>query len=491
MKSMRRGRQLLYVVGSFGILLLTASLFFSRYRIGAFTVDDPGLIAYLGDGTRSTSDKIFKNISANRWRPFADLNYVLAFTVLGKSFAAWSFYSTVLLSLTGGVLFATARLLGASTLVASALSVLLVTSRFVHYQVMTATGLMEAWALLTFAFLVLVGVMVVQRPTRTNHISLTLCFWILVLTHERFQSLAPALILLLCLKREVPLRARGTWTALLMLAPITLFGVKQVFLDMPFFVGVGSATDLGFTGTSTTQHINQFVLHLLGLNVGEVWFSGLVVGAQPASTLILAVLAMLIFWGMVGAVLQTPRKLESVSRSENAQLVMVGVVALACLMAPAVATSRLELRWISSSYLLTLVFFGGLTSRLFRDSAGTKWVARAWLTVMLFFSISMNVDYRNESDRVFFRASQPGTLAALDVLLPAYSRAVEIDAPIYVVDALERPDVGAGLSFLVSVHSDLKLPTLVQLVSVDHIPLNDKDPIVILMAEDGSVSEGS
>lgn len=440
---------------------------------------------------RSTGDKIFKNISSNRWRPFADLNYVLAFTVLGKSFAAWSFYSTVLLSLTGGVLFVAARRLGASNLVASVLAVLLVTSRFVHYQVMTATGLMEAWALLTFALLVLVGVMVVQRPAFVYLISLTLVFLILILTHERFQSLAPALILLVCLKRDIPRRARVSWTALLVLAPITLYVVKQVYFDMPFFVGVGSSTELGFTRTSTTQHINQFLLQLLGLNVGEAWFSGLVVGAQPASTLILAVIAMLIFWVMVGTALQMPRSWSLFPRSENAQLVMVGVVALACLMAPAVATSRLELRWISSSYLLTLLFFAGLTSQLFRDSAGKKWAARAWLSVMLFFSITMNVKYRNEADRVFFRAYQPGSLAVLDVLLPAYSRADEIDAPIYVVDALERPDVGAGLNFLVSVHSDLKLPTLVQLVSVDQIPLDAKDPIVILVAEDGSVTTDS
>jgi hypothetical protein len=479
-------------------LAVSPLIFYWGFRIGSFTVDDPGLISYLSDGKRSFWDKVFNNISSSRWRPLSEFHYLLGWAINGKDYSSWMIYSSFFLGVTGIAFFGTLQVAGVASHFAFGFSLLLITSRFSQYQVVTSTGLMESLGLLLFILLVLSLVVAIRDPSRSAHRWTPIVFLSLVLTHERFQVLVlPLLFFFLYVTKWEKRDQRVIYAISVVSIPIFLFVIKQLILDLPALVGVGSSTKLGFTSEGFLQHSAQAVLQLVGLNVGEPYLVGLNTPSQNGSTQSVGLVSVVFLVAAISIGLyciyrSSPQTRGGSGRSVSVAGVMVcGILGVASLVVGSSVTQRLELRWLSTPYVLVL-FLGAFTLDRWNRAGRNLNLAPIVIFISLISSsLLMNFKYRDAMDGIFFRSGQYSVRQSLDTLIPAFEEAIREKLALVVVDPLGRAEMAASLVLLVKSHSDVPVPHLIEVARLSEVLSMGDQAVVVLVKEDGSLERTS
>ena len=255
-----------------GILLLFCGCipcwWYWRFRHSVFAQDDPGLINFLSDDNISLAQKTVSNISSNRWRPVANVGFVLVHQLVNNSYFGWWTVNVILLGLL--VVVCTGLFVRASDSipVGMALGLLVATSRFSQYQVINATGVMEVLGNIFF-IMMLFGVYEYWRSHDIRWIHISLIFFsILTFTHERYQTILVAWLIFFAFHSGWKYIAKFTWCVAYALPVILLNFFKKYIFHIPLLVGTESLSSMGYTAQSTVSHLFMALSGLCGLNLG-------------------------------------------------------------------------------------------------------------------------------------------------------------------------------------------------------------------------------
>ena len=457
-----------------GLLLLVwgaiPGWWYRRFRHSVFALDDPSLINFLSDKKISLAQKTISNIGANRWRPIANFGYVTIHQLVGNSYFGWWTINVVLLGLLA--IAATALFIRASgsLLVGLSLGMLVATSRFSQYQVITATGVMEALGNLFF-ILMIIGLYEFWRSSEIRWLQSSLVsFTLLVFTHERYQTILVACLIFFGLHFSWKVSRRIKWGIAFALPVLILNLFKKFVFDIPLFVGTGSAWSMGYTAKSAIDHFFMALSDLGGVNLGPNYLVGVSLEAQNinhqiASLAIVFLLGAIIFSPILG---KQPHTKITVLRNMDykvSSLVLVSVMIMSV-----ITTIRLEQRWLVTSHLFLML---GVAVSFYSCSSENR-LSRSIRVVpilcFVFLGIFMNFYYRIGVDGVYFRSSQIGTQVILDVVNPILANSAPFETSLYVVDPTPATNWDVTLRPIVTANTHLRLPTLITVADEADIP---------------------
>jgi hypothetical protein len=415
----------------FALYGLLAFALYAPFRTNIFSMDDPSLIQFLEDESLSSVDQIFST-GSNRWRPVANFAYLLAFKIGGENYQYWLSINIILLALAATLLAGLVFQISKIRLFALLAPLLVVTSRFVTYQVVTATGLMESLVTLLVVAYLFALYHVIRKPATTSIIILFCFTFLLILAHERYQllCLASSLSVIFFQKSKV---SRFVWAAIMFVPVIFLVVIKVYVLQIPLFVGTGSATSLGFSLDGTIVHLTEAISNLGGLVIGPSylvaipWFEMSPV-LQLISILTFIVSSFIFIYAFYSF------SVSLVSQAFRWSYICLSILVFLSLLLPVLVTIRLEQRWLTTPYIALIV----ISSFAWRIKARQKFTnSRLLFTsgiLILAFSIILNLGVSNHSQGYFFLEHSSRGKQMLAVLSPMLLKAEGQDCKLTILD---------------------------------------------------------
>jgi hypothetical protein len=413
---------------------------------------------------------------ANRWRPLTNLLLSLVFFTGRNDYSSWWLANAILLTALGVVVGALILNITKSLTLTISLVLIFQTSRFLQYNLTNAFGLMETLALLLLALLIWSMRLATLRKDPRIHFAIPALFLAISLTHERFQSLAPALLLFVWLQADLTAKLKVVLGVLISTPVLFISFMKTYAFGIPLAVGTGSATEVGFTPESTLQHVLALILNLLGINYGEHYLNGLIYDFQDQNQKSLTSLVVI---GTVGAIAATvfASKLSVKGSSEqNSWHPKVLTLMLLMLTGPILITIRLEPRWISSVFMVMLVFLA------FSWTNSNLAISRGWkifVTCVAFVHVLANSMYWQSFDNSYIREPQIRAAAHLETAYPLWQQANNQNLDIYVVSPDDPVAVANYLNLLVKSNYGLVVRSVTGITAEEQAELSDKPLFVV------------
>jgi hypothetical protein len=439
---------------SFFVFLTIEIILYWNFTKSAFAMDDPALINFFQNPETSTSEKIFPSLVANRFRPVSDILQFITFQIFSNSYSAWLALNLFVLAATAALLAQLIFKLHKSWLLAVLGGFLLVSSRFVLYQVTQANGLMEGVALFLFVWLVYLALddWKIARPLTV--FMTPVAFFLLVMTHERFQALVLALIAWVLLNTSLSMKRKlgmvGGFTL-----PVVALNAVKIFWAIPLAIGAGSKTELGLTWGAVPIFLATVFLNALGINFGPNYLFGLTIESQDfgqalSSYLVAAVTAAAI----VFAVTRVRKRSE-----HSGRILLITAMFLAGLVAPIVSTIRVESRWITSLFIVCILI---VTQFLARNSRNTKKkFSITGVTIVALTSLYLNLSFLTNSDNLYFRSHQITAENYIKDWTPVLQQSVTQGRHIQIVSGCTGDYPASWFNSLLNANIEKQLKTLI------------------------------
>ena len=451
---------------------IIAGAWYWSYRNGPFAQDDPGLLSFLQDPSRSWIDRM-TGTDANRLRPVTNLGYMFIHAIAGNAFVGWWLFNMLLLGTLAALSALLVMRISRSTVLGVAVGLLITTSRFSEYQAVTATGVVEALA--NILFVVVVGGLIMYYAQRrpAGLIISAVAFLLLVFTYERYQLVAVALIAIVWFLPDLSRRARIGWSSIFLAPVLLLNAVKMLVFGMPLLVGTGTATEVGFSGDTTWAHVVSAGAQLFGINWGPAYvvgtpFTDMTAPMQVAGFL-LAALTVLVFLSPAERAIAD----STAARGALRRVVMLCLIGLmgVSLLVPIVITIRLDQRWLVTLSVLMLGCIAYLARRALLGGPIRRVVTWTLLSAFTFLTLVMNVQYRGAMDNLHFISSKASTEGLITQLTPAWIKAGK--APLYVVDSAGNPGYEPSFNMVMQANTDEGTRSVHTVTSLADVP---RDP---------------
>jgi len=471
-------------------LLAITVVWFWKFRSEPMVGDDIGLINYYSGAGHSIGELLTADQAANRWRPVANVAFSLTGWLFGEQFTAWWVINVLILALTAAVLAALVRRLTASSFAAFSAALLLITSRFTLYQVITATGQIEALTTLFAVLFVAAGLMFLL-DRRTSYLWIAwLSLTLAAMTHERFQALLVPALLMILIADSLDARRKWIWAVVFTAPVLILTVVKTQVFALPLAVGTGTASGVGFSWFSTWQHLFVSVAQLSGMNIGPTYL----VGLEFSGAMVFRALVALTLVGLTAVLTGGPAAIAAAVEPRMVRLSKVasvgsflGLTFVACLGA-SIITSNLQQRWLVVPYVVLVVVIAAGVGYLRKLSPGrrTGWVLAGVAGFFVALTLFANVKYRDGYDLLFFRGWQLQGAGQLAVLKPAALGASEGSNVIYLVDPSGNAALAASFQALYHANSDSqRLPRFVVVTERGAVPGDERQPVIVSVQPDG------
>lgn len=178
-----------------------------------------------------------------------------------------------------------------------------------------------------------------------------------IYTHERYLVLLPFLLVSLVVPHFVLLSntQKSISGSLIILSAVANFFIKQVILHISFFVGTGH-TNISFDPTRSLQYFGNAVADLFQFNSGPDYLSGLPYAHLDVFYQILPIITSAIVIFTIGSLLLKSSTHTNLDHKRKTAYIIIALLLLALLsLGPAVATIRLEQRWLQASFALLMV----------------------------------------------------------------------------------------------------------------------------------------
>lgn len=430
------------------ILLFTL---YSRFRNGVFVQDDPFLIEFMNDKETSLTQKIFTT-SGNRWRPIANLTYLLVSRTVETSYFRWFLMSILFLTLTA--LYISLEFLKRyqSVYLSAVLFFLVLTSRFNNGILLNFTFLLESVSIILL-FALLLYFHDNWSKSEFQGIKIALLIYVsLILTHERFVGMNLFFLFYFLLGKNYSFKSKFVYSLSLSIPTISLFLVKMFVLEIPIFVGTGTAWGVGFGVTSALQFFAMLLIGLLGANVGLAYLHGYIFQNQAISFQIVSILLVLITMKNVLNSILHP----GINMQQNRIKTLLRPLAILfslflSLAIPIVSTIRIESRWFYPIYIILLFL---LMSRFYAEDkqpnpksklskSRSKPLRKRSILVLSFFlgNLLMNIVYTQKLDDLYFVRTQNMVKAQIDSIAPYVLNSKEVKNVIYLLDRSGSFDV--------------------------------------------------
>ena len=443
---------------------------YARFRHSVFALDDPSLINFLSDKKISLLEKTFTNIGANRWRPIANIGFVMVHGLVGNSYFGWWAINVILLGLL--VIATTALFIRASgsLLVGLGLGMLVATSRFSQYQVINATGVMEAIGNLLF-ILMIFGLYEFWRSSKIRWMQSSLmCFTLLIFTHERYQTILLAWFVFISLHFSWNMSRRIKWGIAFALPVVILNVMKKFIFDIPLFVGTGSAWEMGYTAKSATDHFFMAISSLSGMNLGPNYLVGASFEIQNINHQVASLGIVFLFGAILCGPILGRQTHSGATVLKNMDYKSSSLVLIAIMIGSVITTIRLEQRWLVTSYLFLML---GVAVSFYNSNLENRFNRSIRVVPILLFvslGIFMNFHYRTAVDGVYFRSHQTGAEILLNTVKPVLESSAQFETSLYVVDPNPGANWDAALRPIVTSNTRLQLPNVITVADEADIP---------------------
>ncbi len=413
-----------------------------------FGMDDPGLLNFLNSDV-GIIDKTINNFTFNRWRPLASFAYYLSFRVAGFDYNQWWMIMTLLLGIIGFLVYFIIFEFSDSIFLPLVGMVLAVTHRQAYYLATQATGIMESLAvigvLLIFFFLLKFGF-----TRKVSYLNWAIfIFFLVCLLHERFQFLFLVLLWATLASRFIE-RNLKLLLSFLILVPILLPLVLKIERDIPFLIGTGSTTELGFSPVTAISFLFIFIINALGINYGENYLFGYTIALQgPIDVFISISIAALVFVTLVIWILRIDFTSKFFERKSFGLLFSFFWLPalLSGLVVPSISTIRIEPRWIYGASLILLILMAITLNQYTKFVPFVGWVG---LFIVVALTVRVNSEIRNKSEQVYFVQHQTSGAAYLSIFEPVWNNPSVVKSGITIYDARSGLDYGMFLNNLIT-----------------------------------------
>lgn len=455
-----------------GPLLLVASTvaWFSPVREGAIAFDDVGAVIRWTDPAVGLADRSVLDTTANRWRPVFTSLFTVLTALFGKDYSSYFWFNVGLTALFVLLVYRLVLKVSGSRLLATALSLLTMTSRFAYYQVTQVIGPVEGLSLV-FVVLLASGLVWFRAEARVRHLWAAVgWFTLLIHTHERYVVLAGFLAPLVLTETSLRVRVRlALATAFCGVVAFNL-AIRAYALDLPLLVGSGSSTELGFTWRTGAEHLLFGGANVSGINVGPAYLDGLTFPALPVvfqvlSAVVTVVTVLLPLTAF--ALSRRPRGNWFTTDGPRRDLFM-GAGLLLALLAAVSVTIRVEPRWLYAPFVVTVLLVAYSAALLGRRPRLLAPVVAA-VAVLTAASVVLDETYGDHVEGVYFMSARAGTRDIVAQTVHAHGRNLE-RRPVFVVDPTPGADWQAVLSPIVAANSDLGPVAVTTVASVAQVP---------------------
>ncbi len=438
------------------------------FRETSFTIDDPGVLSTFGNQEFSLYTRIFEPV-ASRWRPVSSAYFTFAAEVFSGSFLKWWLMAIFLMSLNALLFIKILSNMRVNRWAIFYLSLTLTTSRFAFGFPLNITFAIEILSV-TFVFSILLFLQKFEDKNEFIYVSFSIfAFILLILTHERFIFISIYIIATIATWKSISRTKKMFLSLLTLIITIGLMMGKKLLFAIPFLLGTGSTSELGFSINTMLQFSRQFVLGILGLNAGEKYLAGNVWTVQgPVFKALSVILVVITVWLVIKSFAvkttlgMTSRDAQPTSLGHVLNLPILFVL----LSGPAVMTIRLESRWLFLPFAVTLMQISKLfcenskislsvskkgskqTHKVSRKKRKTK-IETKHKVLFGFFAINliMNSSYRASLDFLYFRWSQVPFEKSIDAVKSANIKALEGDRLVLILDDKSSPEYLQQLTY--------------------------------------------
>lgn len=395
---------------------------FSPWTASVFFGDDLSIyLAFLDGNCATRASQMLVATCADRFRPVASAFLVALMHAFG---AQKSLFIDVNIALQGAV--ATMAFLIAfhlsrrSWLAALAMAAAVALSRFAVWNVNQVIGPVESLPLLLTLGVVYSVIRAEQDQQRTwkwGLLALLFAF-IAIFAHERF-TVVPVwlgLAFLSCNRvRQLP-----TWRIALLVGgcvalPLFYIAYKTFALDSDFLIGTGN-THLKLDFPLILKHAYGGISSIFGFNHGPSFLLGKNVTPGWNTPFLLALAFLLLFLAITGYALGSVLAHASSLRAkmEAVRWPALLLILAAFLLAPALLTIRLEIRWLYASFVMVLMVCVWAVSAVSRTTR-----RRVAVAAVLFCATSVALDtviMRSFGDLFFVYSGRFAELVKLDIV---------------------------------------------------------------------------
>jgi hypothetical protein len=420
------GRRRIGIAAALLAFAVVVAVWFRGFRFDTWMGDDLYLWASF-HGHPSFHD-LFLTATGGKYRPVVTAVQWALFQLFPSSLPAWTVVNAGLELLTACLLFALVlRLARGEILVAFVAGLTFITARFSYYNVLQATGTMEALGLLLFVVILHVALTYTRKPTRWPGLTLAGLYLLISLTHERYLALFPFLVLLAVFNTRASRRARWLLIGLFCVPPVLNIVLKKVVFATSFLMGTGGQA-IGFDPVQVLKFMVQGAANLVWINWGPDYLSGITVSETgPAARLVVAAIVLTLTVCVVAAVVRVARLKDRRERRAELKGFILWAVLVLSLLFMASITIRQEYRWLYAPFVVCIVYFCYQYARL----PWGRVVRYAVLVGLCVAVVGADYYFRQHEGNVFFFYGERVANSARDATLGAYGQAMA-DKTVYV-----------------------------------------------------------
>jgi len=469
-------------------LAVFAISWFHFLKNGVVAMDDIDFINYFNDPNIRFVDKTFLNVVANRFRPVFNIVQYIVYFFCENNYQLWFYFNVSVNIVISIVFFNIIKKITKSLFITFIVSVVYLTSRCSYYNITQMNGILEALCILLVLF-VLNNVINYWRSRKAEFpLALIIGYLLVVFTHERYIIIVGFLILFFFLCDFISLLQKISFSLICALIPFLNIFVKKCVLKIPFLVGTGSTTELGFHVKSFIGHCIYSTMNVVGINIGPRYLNGLYFDAIPAQMKIVSLsvafisLAIIVFYIYCFIIVNSERN----SRIIEFKKTFLALSAIGLLIISFSVTRRVELRWIYMPFIIYLVCVaycsGLIKEKCFKENFVLKRIMFFVLFIFMILSIGIDWQYRKHVDSIFFMEHQMRVSNILKQTSAHYGSSLK-NYDIYVIDPSPCVDWLTALNSILKANSNISDLKVITILSKNEIPRNH-DKILVFDSVD-------
>lgn len=301
---------------------------------------------------------------SQKYRPVNTWLIRLLIATLGKHVSWYFYFNAAMQALYTLIFIRLTNLLVQNKLICLSVGLLVALSRFNFYNLtqLYNGGAMEIPSLLFFTASIIYWLKAIPNQDRSGFKYMLLAILLAnlsIYTHERYLVLLLFFLVSLIVPGFINLSNKQKLLPglLVLLSAGVNFFIKQVVLDISFFVGTGH-TNISFDPIRSLGYFIDAVADIFQFNSGPDYLSGLPYSQLNVFYQILPVVTSIIFIFAAGPLLlKRYSRIGSKYGKKNIYIIIALILLSILSLGPAVATIRLEQRWLQASYALLLVVF--------------------------------------------------------------------------------------------------------------------------------------
>lgn len=318
-----------------------------KIKLNAYYMDDLYLWSFYKE--QNFFEYVFP-ASSKRFRPIYWIFSYIKFYIVNKRVELVILINLLLALIIVSIMYFFIKNLSKSRIVAMLLGILFLASRFSYYSISQFYGSMEALALL-FLLLVIINLYKYLKDKKRENFYFALSFYILLsYTHERFMLIIPIFILVLLFNKSKKVLDYLSVVVSFSFIQITRYLVIGTLL--PAGTG-GTNVNETFTFKSFFKNLYKELAYLFGFNLEDEYLNGILyrdLSKFFQLILIIAFVSLLIYLLIYLYLLIRNYK----NFSYSIDILFLFLIATSLIVAA--VTIRVEMRWIYSSYMLSLIY---------------------------------------------------------------------------------------------------------------------------------------